>query len=190
MPSPVEIVETLRALNARLNDPVWLFGGVAVDFLVGRWTRPHGDIDLHAYSDSRGRLSEDLRSIGFRSADEGWLTHWARGEKGSDLEVVFLERSADNSGVVVIPAGAPIGVPGRYPLLAEYLDPDRLATLDGVTFRVGSPSGEWLARATATRIFPGRPLEPKIEHDRRLLEGLISPAELDSLRAMAGGPRT
>jgi hypothetical protein len=46
--SEVEILDTLSLLNARLSEPVWLFGGVAVDFLVGRWTRPHGDIDLNA----------------------------------------------------------------------------------------------------------------------------------------------
>ena len=37
--SEAEILETLSLLNARLSEPVWLFGGVAVDFLVGRWTR-------------------------------------------------------------------------------------------------------------------------------------------------------
>ena len=46
--SEAETLDVLSLLNARLSEPVWLFGGVAVDFLVGRWTRPHGDIDLNA----------------------------------------------------------------------------------------------------------------------------------------------
>ena len=43
-------------LNSVLSQPVWLFGGVAVDFLVGRWTRPHGDIDINATLPITGSL--------------------------------------------------------------------------------------------------------------------------------------
>lgn len=168
-----EILATLRLLSEALSQPVWLFGGVAVDFLVGRWTRPHGDIDLNAYADSRAQLTEELAAIGFRTTDTGWLTHWALGESAWRLEVVFLERGADSSGVLVIPDGDPAGIPGRYPMPAGYLDPERYATLDGVRFRVCSPLGEWLARASASQVVAGRAPDPKIDHDRRLLEGLL-----------------
>lgn len=185
-----EILQTLRLLGAGLREPVWLCGGVAVDFLVGRWTRPHGDIDLVAYRDSRDRLTDELTTIGCRrTADQGWLTHWALGEQVWRLNVVFLERAAHHSGALVIRPGYPIGIPGRYPMPPGYLDPNRYATLEGVTFRVGSPSGEWLARAGGARVVAGRPPDPKIEHDRRLLKGLLAPAELAALRAAAaGGP--
>jgi hypothetical protein len=124
-----------------------------------------------------------------RTADQGWLTHWALGEQVWRLDVVFLERAAHHSGALVIRPGDPIGIPGRYPMPPGYLDPNRYAILEGVTFRVGSPSGEWLARADGARVVAGRPPDPKIEHDRRLLEGLLAPAELAALRAAAaGGP--
>jgi hypothetical protein len=183
--SNVEILQTLRMLAHRLRDPVWLFGGVAVDFLIGRWSRPHKDIDLHAYADSRGRVSGDLEALGFRTSNDGWLTHWALGDRPWRLEVVFLERTEPNTGTLVIEPGASVGIPGRYPLLAGYLDPTRYATLDGVRFLVGSPAGEWLARARSDDLIAGRARDPKIDHDRRLLEDLLSPSELDDLRARA-----
>lgn len=180
--SETEILDTLSLLNARLSKPVWLFGGVAVDFLVGRWTRPHGDIDLNAYEDSRERLTEELGAIGFRSADKGWLTHWRRDDRPWRLELVFLERAPDGSAVLVIEPDAPVGVPGRYPASPGYLDPERYATLGGVRFRVCSASSEWLARTSAQQVVAGRQSEPKIEHDRLLLEDLLGPEEVCRLR--------
>ena len=100
--SEAEIPDTLSLLNVRLSEPVWLFGGVAVDFVVGRWTRPHNDIDLHAYADSRERLSEELEAIGFRSANRGWLTHWRRADNPWLLEPPSLRHriaSLDRPGV-------------------------------------------------------------------------------------------
>src|SRR5262249_37024955 len=151
-----EILDTLRRLARALRQPVWLFGGVAVDFLVGRWTRPHGDIDLHAYSDTRARLTEELAAAGFHTDDTGWLTHWALRAKAGRLEVVFLARGEDLSGVLVISPGDAVGIPGRYPLVPGYLDPDRYAELEGVRFRVCSPAGEWLARAGGLEVVAGR----------------------------------
>jgi hypothetical protein len=180
-----EIIETLKSLNAVLTQPVWLFGGVAVDFLVGRWTRAHGDIDINAYYEHRTGLTRELNAIGFRTSDTGWLTHWKRGNADWHLEVVFLDRGPDNSGIVVIGSKDAMGVPGRYATIAGYLDPNRYATLDGVTFRVCSPAGEWLARAPGLQCIQGRPQVSKIEHDRLLIERLLSDVELGRLRDMA-----
>ena len=49
---PDEILASLREL-AGISEPLWLTGGVAVDFLAGRWTRPHSDIDLCALAGRR-----------------------------------------------------------------------------------------------------------------------------------------
>jgi hypothetical protein len=180
-----EILETLAGLNAGLSRPVWLFGGVAVDFLVGRWTRPHGDIDLNAYASDREALTRELGALGFRTQSSGWLTHWTRGDSASYLEVVFAEPGPDDSGVLVITPQDSIGIPGRYPMIAGYLDPDRRATLGGVTFRVTSAAGEWLARAAGIDIVGGRQPDPKLEHDRLLLESLLSEEELERLRLLS-----
>jgi hypothetical protein len=183
--SNTEIIETLTSLNHALSRPVWLFGGVAVDFLVGRWTRPHGDIDLNAYREHRTQLTHELNAIGFYTNDTGWLTHWAKGELPWRLEIAFLEPGIGDSGILVIQPDDPIGVPGSYATLPGYLDPNRRATLDGVTFRVCSPSGEWLARAKQNQVFPNRPPDPKVKHDLLLLETIIPQTELRSLRDLA-----
>ena len=144
------ILDTLRELNERVSVPLWLFGGVAVDFLVGRWTRPHSDVDLNTYDESRVALTDQLSRIGYRTSETGWLTHWWQEGTGRGIELVFLNRAEDGSAELRIPPDASVGIPGRYPLWPGYLDPERFATLDGVSFRVGSPAGEWLGRAEFT----------------------------------------
>jgi hypothetical protein len=174
------ILETLRELNECVSVPLWLFGGVAVDFLVGRWTRPHSDIDLNTYAESRDVLTDQLSRIDYRTSDTGWLTHWRQDGTGRCIEVVFLDRADDGSAELHIPSDASVGISGRYPLWPGYLDLKRFATLDGVSFRVGSPAGEWFGRAAA--VIAGRSREPKIDHDLALLEPLISSHEFALLR--------
>ena len=169
------ILDTLRELRSGVSVPLWLFGGVAVDFLVGKWTRPHSDIDLNTFSDTRERLAEELFSLGYRTADTGWIAHWHATSTGRRLEIVFLERSPDGVPELYLARGSLAGTPGRYRLWPGYMDLSRFATLDGVRFRVCSPEGEWLSRTRS--VIPGRRPEPKIEHDRHLLEALI-PQEL------------
>ena len=179
-----EILATLQELSAKVATPLWLFGGVAVDFLVGRWTRPHGDIDLNTLSVYRESLTRELHAIGYRTSDTGWMAHWYQADTGRRLEVVFLERGADGAPELRIRQGDPIGVPGRYPIVPHYLEPDRVATLDGVTFRVSSPEGEWLARASGLDVVGGRVPDPKLEHDRMLLERMLSAEEIIALRTL------
>ena len=88
------IIDTLRELNERVSVPLWLFGGVAVDFLVGRWTRPHSDIDLNTYAESRDALSPDeLSRIGYvvPSIQVGLRMGGKRGLAGV-LRWCFLDR--------------------------------------------------------------------------------------------------
>jgi hypothetical protein len=66
-----EILGTLVRLGAHVKAPIWLFGGVAVDFLVGRWTRPHGDIDLVTLAEYRAEVARDLAELGYRSENAG-----------------------------------------------------------------------------------------------------------------------
>ena len=181
------ILVTLRELNECVSTPLWLFGGVAVDFLVGRWTRPHSDIDLNTFEDTRDELAAQLNRIGYRTSDTGWLTHWWQDGTGRGIEIVFLNRSEDGSAELLIPPDTPVGIPGRYPMLPGYLDIARVATLEGVSFRVSSPEGEWLAREIA--VVPGRPREPKIDHDRALLETLIPVSKLAHLHMVVAKKR-
>lgn len=175
--APETILATLREIAQGVRAPLWLFGGVAVDFIVGRWTRPHGDIDLNALSEDRDLIREDLGRLSYASADRGWMTRWTQPLTGRQVEIVFLERDRDGEAVVVVEALAPVGRPGRYATVPGYLDPSRWGELDGVRFRVSHPLGEWAARVHASRIVPGRAPHPKLEHDRRILEQFVPEAQ-------------
>ncbi|MBE2215688.1 MAG: hypothetical protein IAE82_17580 [Opitutaceae bacterium] len=171
------ILATLRELAAHVCPPLWLFGGVAVDFLAGRWTRPHGDIDLNALAGDRERIAADLRALGYDTEDTGWLTHWRQPHTGRAVEIVFLERDATGEAVLVIPEGAAIGTPGRHATVPGYLDPARWAQLEGVRFRVSHPVGEWQARRQGSGVIAGRARDPKLDHDLRVLETVIPERE-------------
>lgn len=187
------ILRTLAELAREVPAPLWLFGGVAVDFLAGRWTRPHGDIDLNALADARGAITGAMKRLGYVGKGDGWLTHWRRAGEPQVVEIVFLERKPGGAGVseveLVICAGDGVGVPGRYPMVNGHLDVERFATLGGVSFRVSSPEGEWLARARAAEadVVGGRVIEPKLEADRVLLETLVPEAVRRTLLATREG---
>jgi Aminoglycoside-2''-adenylyltransferase len=172
---PAEILDVLRALRS-VTLPMWLSGGVAVDFLVGRWTRPHKDLDLVAFTPHRGQLERELAARGLVLAhDEGWTTRWMMaGRRGADVEIVFVAPASPQTGVLVVPAGDPThGQARRYPFIAGYLDPRRYRELGGVRFRTCSAEGEWLNRLVDADLVPGRKSEPKLEHDVWLLQSLI-----------------
>ncbi len=164
----------------RVKASFWITGGVAVDFLVGRWTREHKDLDVIALLPDRSRLEDELIALGFQKTfDSGWTTRWSF-DTGSgyspDLEVIFLKPLVPNSGTLAIAPGDPAGAtPGRYPLPPGTLDPARRASLDGMSFCICSAEYERWARLRSTTLVPGRRLEPKIEHDLRLLEPLLPP---------------
>ncbi len=149
-----------------------------MDFLIGRWTRDHKDLDLIAFTTDRARLQAELATLDIRlDYDGGWNTHWnfeTDGARHTGLEIVFLEPAEPKSGILVITADNPAGAPaGRYGLIPDALDPARVATLDGVAFRVCSAASEWWSRHSSATLIPGRTLEPKIAHDLALLETLV-----------------
>jgi predicted O-methyltransferase YrrM len=182
--SPEEILERLRRL-AGLERPLWLTGGVAVDFLVGSWTRPHRDLDLLALSTDRALLEAEIRERGLRLVNDGsWTTRWSLDDRDvGEVEIVWVEPDGPNTGVLVIPENDPAGArPGRYRLAEGYLVPDNVRTLDGVRFRVCSAEGEWLHRLRGSEIVPGRRATPEIEHDIPLLAKLVPETRLRHLR--------
>ena len=168
----LDILQTLKSVES----PMWLSGGVAVDFHVGHWTRPHKDLDLVAFTTHRSRLERELDARGFALADDRqWTTRWtAPGCESADVEIVFVEPASPHTGVLIIPVDDSTQQRARrYQFIAGYLDPESYCELNGLRFRTCSAEGEWLNRVVEVGLIPGRKPEPKIQHDADLLQSLI-----------------
>lgn len=167
------VLETLCALH---DLPLWLAGGVAVDFHVGRWTRPHGDIDLVAFAGDRPRLVHELGARGFAvTKDRGWILNLT-----GSISLAFEERADAVTGDLVVRDPRDGVVPGTYPGVPGNLDPERRRTLDGVSFRVVSAEDEWVFTTGYRAFRPGAPARDRAH--RQLLETVI--ADVDGLRRL------
>ena len=59
-------IDELVTLAHELGVPVWLRGGWAIDFFLGRLTRDHADIDWFALAEDGQRLADSLIGRGFQ----------------------------------------------------------------------------------------------------------------------------
>ncbi|GAA2860013.1 hypothetical protein Acy02nite_56150 [Actinoplanes cyaneus] len=64
-----EQLEAIVEVTA-LGLEVWLRGGRAMDFFLGRVTRPHRDVDWFAWSSDAGRLAAALTGRGYELLPE------------------------------------------------------------------------------------------------------------------------
>jgi hypothetical protein len=179
-PDHAEILGLLRALGS-LPANVWLAGGVGLDFLVGRWTRAHADVDLVAAEVDRALLTEALKRLGFvQTHTFGWHTRWTRcGRDVGEVELDFFRREPDGRPVLVVEPDDALGFrAGRYPSLPNALDPTRFARLEDVDFRVVSAEEQWVVRQSYPHLRPGdEAQDARVQHDLRLLEQLLSERE-------------
>lgn len=180
-----EVLARLRVL-ARLERPVWLAGGVAADFHVGRWTRDHHDIDLVTFEEHRAGLDVELAGLGFTcTGDRGWITNWTNaGHDPGEVSLAYERRLNESTGaLVMLPSYAGVA-PGIYPGYPGNLSLDRFRTLEDVRFRVASAEDEWIYATAFTTIRPGAPERATVRHNLALLESVID--DLDPVRAHAG----
>lgn len=92
------IIEELTSLLKQVGIAHWLFGGWAVDFLVGAVTRPHEDIDLIIWREDAPAVREILASQGYAEAppapEESALhTHFSK--QNQLIDAIFIYRVAD-----------------------------------------------------------------------------------------------
>jgi hypothetical protein len=188
-----EALDTLRILT-KLDHTVWLAGGLAADFYVGRWTRDHHDIDLVSFEDDRAALTNDFEGSGFsQTADEGWITRWTRtGREVGEVSLAFMRRVSDDTGELVIRPEHSRGgdvVPGIYPGVPGNLGPDNFRTLEGVSFRLVSAADEWVFTKSFATMHPGAIPDATDHHNVGLLESVLGPEEIERLRPLIGRRR-
>ena len=111
----------------------WLSGGWAVDFHLGRVTRPHSDIDFIVNLDDRSRLRRLLEQDGIVATwvDKAGGVEWFESD-GTRIEITYITKSNDASLVT----------PGyeSWPWPADSF-PDEDVTFEGITVRAVSVAG-------------------------------------------------
>jgi hypothetical protein len=146
----LELIDEISRLLGRERIRFWLRGGWALDFHVGRVTRPHADIDLVAWLRNRNRICRLLIDNGF--AEVPGYPH---------PQLVLAKRESEASFVFVARRGDEIVVPGyeRWPFPRGAF-PDRRKTLRGVSARVASVEA-LLEDKLRHEEWSGRALRPK-----------------------------
>ncbi|TFB15016.1 hypothetical protein E3U55_12225 [Filobacillus milosensis] len=63
--SQLKVLAEISEITDELEIEFWLRGGWAIDFLLGKITRPHDDIDLVTWIHNRERLEKALKKAGY-----------------------------------------------------------------------------------------------------------------------------
>ncbi|MDA5284344.1 nucleotidyltransferase domain-containing protein [Streptomyces sp. NPDC054904] len=158
---------TMIAEVRGLGVEVWLRGGWAMDFWLGRITRGHEDVDWFARSRDAGRLTGPLVARGYEvlRADAQQLDLVRDGE---EISFALVDRDAD--GRVVVAGGPWAGSPWPAGMLEEA-EPGRLG---GLECPVISPAAQIEIKRMTPVWIPGRPRRPKDAADVALLEAALA----------------
>lgn len=162
--------EQLGAIAAvtTLGVDVWLRGGWAMDFFLGRVTRPHRDVDWFAWSSDADRLAAALTSLDYELLPEpahDRQLDFVRGQL--DLSFALIDRDRDGR---VIVAGGP---------WAGQRWPDGM--LDWAAGKIGhircpiiSPFAQIEIKKMMPVWVPGMPTRPKDAEDIALIETALA----------------
>ncbi|WP_227395963.1 nucleotidyltransferase domain-containing protein [Jeotgalibacillus aurantiacus] len=130
----LQALSDIGAISKTLGIAFWLRGGWAIDFLLGRVTRPHDDIDIVTWIDHRERLEIELEEAGYEKVpvkkefcDRQSDFH----KEDVDITFTYITRTAGGN---LIMNGLPKWVWRPESLLAETF------ILEGITAQVIHPN--------------------------------------------------
>lgn len=127
----LHIIGLVDEVASKLDIPVSLRGGWAVDFLLGRITRLHDDVDLNAWTEDGDRLQEALLQKGFvlegTPPEPRTLRNFLK--DGVSVQVAFVERL---DALTIYPADYP-----EYPLSIGLME-GPIIELGGVKSRTAT----------------------------------------------------
>lgn len=156
------------ALSGRLGVQVWLRGGWAMDFFLGRVTRDHVDIDWDGWIDDAPAITAALYADGYRTiAGPPPDQQLDVVKDGEEMSFGWLARRQD--GTVVVAGGRYAGEPWPN------------ATPDAIPGRIGmmqcpilNPEAQIESKEMMPVWVPGRPWRPKDAEDIAHLRQALS----------------
>jgi hypothetical protein len=160
----LEILRELEELCGRARIRFWLRGGWGLDFLLGRVTRAHTDIDVVTWLRHQRRLPALLEAGGFDELPSpNPLTQAIYEKGGQELSILFVAR---RGGDVVVPGFE------AWPFLDGSFG-GLFRTLQGIRCRV-FPAFALLHEKERHEAWSGRPLRPRDLESMRLLRELTA----------------
>jgi lincosamide nucleotidyltransferase A/C/D/E len=154
--TPERVLQLLDALEPL---DVWVDGGWGVDALVGRQTRPHGDLDLGVVRPQLDQVVEVLAGLGYGVTDARFVQ-----------VTVQLTHAAEGYRVDLHPS-TPVAGGGTEQL---DFDGNKYLIPPSVEGRIGGRLVRCMPISAQLRSHQGYQLRPVDLHDMRLLEELGS----------------
>lgn len=155
-------IDELVTLAYELGVPVWLRGGWAMDFFLGRLTRDHADIDWFALAEDGQQLADGLISHGFEDV--------ATTPPGQPIDLV---RGYVDHGVALVQLGSrnePLVAGGPW---AGEAWP--VGMLDGPVGRIGQVNAQVIAPLAQIEIKQMTPTwNPKLKRRQKDLDDIAA----------------
>jgi hypothetical protein len=158
-------IAEVREVSLGLAVDVWLRGGWAVDFYLGRVTRDHADIDWFAWAGHLPAIAGGLEALGWDGVD---------GEPDRPHRTL-VRRDVHMSFQAMAPGGGTTAVIADGPLVGEHWPASMIA--DAQVGRIGaqhcltiSPAAQLRLKRMTPRWFPGRTTRAKDVEDIAQLE--------------------
>ncbi len=160
--SQLNVLGEINAIFSSLRGRFWLRGGWAIDFLLGKITRSHEDLDLVTWVRHRDRLEQTLVNASFQRVPvSDRQTDFRKGNV--DIQFIYLTRSSNRS---IILNGLPEWVWRSDALLQKSF------TLHGISAYVLSPLQLLEEKEVYEQI--GRTPRPKDIESKKVLQSIIA----------------
>jgi hypothetical protein len=174
----LEIIREVTERLAAADIACWLYGGWGVDFLVGRVTRDHEDIDMVVGLADASRVADVLAASGYTLVEQRPESLILR--KQTQLAELLLV-TTNAAGQTIIAGGA-----------IDWVWPE--GSFDGPPGRIGGVSSPAISRATLLRMkeaYAQQDGRPRDREDLDTLRGIPLPgrgnAGADEGRSDPGG---
>lgn len=157
------ILQEINEVCLSNNLNLWLRGGWAIDFILGRITRSHSDIDLVTWIQNREHLEQALVKAGFqKKIVSEFQTDFLK--NNVDVSFVFVRLSDEGK---IVANGFPDWVWRKDALTKE------LYTVHGISINVLNPH-QLLEEKRVYEQGTGRKLRPKDHKSIEILQQIIN----------------